>query len=240
MRVVRPDHARLVEPVFKQEQLPSGKVITRQFGQDGSLVEESHVYGLLDIGIKYVFREGRKIEETYFCRKRLVSRQTYEKARPKYADMPAPDEKSDDWGAALLKRMANESQQHRTEAKHHLPNLQEGQENDTFCRQVMEDGTRKNASTWIKNKAHTLGERNWSGSKRLVDRLLALGCPRVWACQIDIYEDSSENTGHLVLELPKTTVARRKVLSLVDRLAREMGYEGPFDDGQQYAYVKLD
>ena len=229
-----------MEHVFKHEQLPSGKTIIRHFGDDGSLVEETHGYGLLDIAIKYDFGSGVKSGETYFCRRRLVSRRTYEKARKKYKDMPRADGTLEDWGATLLRGAAREGRQRSAEAKQHRPDLDEARERDLFCSNLMNEGRTENAVEWIKNKTHTLGERDWSRSKRLVARLLAVGCVHIYACEIDVYEPSDENTGHLVVELPKTGAARSKILKMINRLAREVGYNGPFDDGQRYAYVKLD
>ncbi len=55
-----------MEHRFDHEQLPSGKLIIRHFGEDGSLVDEQHTYGMLDIGIKFDFKAGMKVDETYF------------------------------------------------------------------------------------------------------------------------------------------------------------------------------
>ena len=63
----------------RHEQLPSGKTIMRDFNDDGSLKRETHCYRGLDIGIECTFLEGKKIEETYFAKGRLVGRKTYEK-----------------------------------------------------------------------------------------------------------------------------------------------------------------
>ncbi len=41
---------------------------------------------MLDICIKIEFENGIKADETYFFRKRLVSRHKYEKERSKYSD----------------------------------------------------------------------------------------------------------------------------------------------------------
>jgi len=229
-----------MEHVFKHEQLPSGKTIIRHFGDDGSLVEETHGHGVLDIAIKYDFRSGVKNSESYFFRSRLVSRRTYERARGKYKDMPAADGAIEDWGATLLRGIAREARQRSAEEKQHRPDSNQAREMDAFCSSLMNEGRTENAVEWIKKKTHTLGERDWSGSKRLVARLLGVGCVHIYACKIDVYEPSDENTGHLVVKLPKTGAARSRILKMIDRLAREVGYSGPFDDGQRYAYVKLD
>ncbi len=87
----------------KREQLPTGKIIARQFSRSGSVIEEHHFYGDLDIGVKYFFKAGVKTDEMYFSRGRLVSRRVYEKARTDYKDMPPADQTSEDWGGQLLR-----------------------------------------------------------------------------------------------------------------------------------------
>ena len=87
------------ERATKREQLTTGKIITRRFSRAGSVVEERHSYGDLDIGIRYFFKEGVKTDEMYFSKGRLLSRRVYERARGNYADMPPDNQKSEDWGA---------------------------------------------------------------------------------------------------------------------------------------------
>jgi|WetSurMetagenome_2_1015567.scaffolds.fasta_scaffold582518_1 hypothetical protein len=229
-----------MEHVFKHEQIPTGKVIIRHFDGNGSLIEETHAYGALDIGFAYLFRGGVKIEETYFCTRRLVSRRTYEKARTRYTDMPAAEGTLEDSGSQLLKAVAKERRQRNTQAKQHRPDPDEARKNDAFCSTVMNKGKREEAVQWIRTRDHTLGERDWSNSKRLVDRLSAHGCVHIYACEIDTYEESFENAGYLVVELPPGAASRSKILKFIGRLAGEEGYNGPFDNGQKYAYVKLD
>ena len=229
-----------MERVYKNEEiLPSGKTILQTFGEAGSLIQELHVYGALDIGIKYEFEAGRKVTETYYSKRRMVSRRTYEKARTAYADMPAPDSALEDWGADLLKAAAKERRQMRIEARQHVPDPDEAQRQDRFCSEIMGKGKREDAVQWVKSRTHTLGERDWSGSKRLIARLAALGCINIYACQIDVYEEG-ENTGHIVVELPAETAAQSKILKALNRLASETGYSGPADDQQRFAYIGLD
>ncbi len=229
-----------MEHVYDREELPSGKLIMRHFGEDGSLVEETHSYGTLDIGIKYEFEAGVKVYETYFAKRRMVSRRSYEKARTAYADMPTADATLEDIGAQMLHAAAKERRQHRLEVKQHAPDPDEARRLDAFCSMIMDKGKTEDAVQWIQTKTHTLGERDWRGSKRLVDRLSALGCANVYACEVDVYEADAENTGHLVVELPAEAAKRSKILKTIDRLASECGYSGTADDGQRYAYVKLD
>jgi hypothetical protein len=222
------------------EELPSGKTIMRDFYPDGSLQRESHGYGLFDIGIEYRFIGGKKIEETYFAKGRLVSRKVYEKARVAYSDMPPADDKMEDWGADLLRGAAKEKRQHQVRGEKHIPDPAEACMRDDFCEGLMKRGKQSEVREWIKDKNHTLGEMDWPRSKRLVDKLISIGCLNVYACEIDTYGNGIENTGHLVVELPDKKAERKIILKTIDKLARDQGYEGPFDDGQRFAYVKLD
>ena len=91
------------ERATKHEQLPSGKTILRRFNRSGSLIEEHHIYGNLDIGIKCFFKAGVKTDEMYFSKGCLVSKQVYEKARSGYKDMPPANQTLEDWGGELLR-----------------------------------------------------------------------------------------------------------------------------------------
>jgi hypothetical protein len=75
------------------ETLPSGKIVSREFDDQGRVVKESHTYGMLDIGCIMEFVDGKKVHETYCVKKRACGRAHYEKVRKAYADMPPPDPK---------------------------------------------------------------------------------------------------------------------------------------------------
>ncbi len=171
---------------------------------------------------------------------KLVSRARYEKERVKYPDMPAPDAKIEDWGAEILKEVKRERRQRRKAAKNHQADPTAANRVDQFCIDLMKDYPRKDAVIWIKSPKNTLGEHSHRKSTHLVAKLLKLGCQKIWACKIDRYDDGMENTGHLIVELPPSPKARQPLLEYIDQLASEQGYSGDFDDGQRFAYIKLD
>lgn len=105
---------------YTEEQLPSGKKIQREFDQAGGLERELHGYGFLDIMIQYDFSNGIKTDETYFVKRRMVSRRSYEKARLAYADMPPADETIEDWGKLLLSGLRKQQKQNKLEAEQRL------------------------------------------------------------------------------------------------------------------------
>lgn len=109
-----------MEPPPERTQLPSGKVILRQFNEDRTIATEHQVYGALDIGITFDFKGGTKVDETYFVHRRMVGRKTYEKARAAYADMPAADDAIEDTGSLLLKAARKQQRQNKAEAEQRL------------------------------------------------------------------------------------------------------------------------
>lgn len=108
------------QPLPLHEELPSGKVITREFGDDGFLVSEKHRYGLLEIMIEFRFENQLKTDEIYFVNRRLVSRRSYEKARAAYLDMPPADATVEDLSGGLLKDIRELQKQKKAEAAQRL------------------------------------------------------------------------------------------------------------------------
>src|SRR5580698_5237396 len=105
------------EQLPQHETLPSGKVVRREFSDDGSLIKENHGYGILDIMIEFVFKDGVKTDEMYFVKHRLVSRRSYEKARGAYPDMPPADATIEDFGGLILKGARAQQRQNKKEAE---------------------------------------------------------------------------------------------------------------------------
>lgn len=105
---------------FTHEKLSTGKVITRHFGPDGVLLEEQHVYGTLEIGIRFDFQKGVKVGETYFSKKRMIGRKGYEKTRVGYPDMPPADESLEDWSGGLMREVRQQQRRNKMEAERRL------------------------------------------------------------------------------------------------------------------------
>jgi hypothetical protein len=186
------------------------------------------------------FANGVKVEEIYIVKKRLVSRASYEKARGKFPDMPVSDMSSEDTSGELLKDISRERRRDRKAAANHKPDQERAREIDAFCRTMMDRGEQADAVSWIELSQNTLGELSHAVSRRLVAKLLRLGCERIHACEIHFDDEGHGNTGHLVVELPRDADRRKAILRETDRLASTQGYSGDFDDGQRYAYVGLD
>jgi hypothetical protein len=142
-------------PLPERELLPSGKTIRRLFDSDGSLAEEMHCYGAIDISIGLKFHKGSKVEETYLVKSRLVGRRSYEKARANYSDMPPADISIEDWGKDLLRDLRAQQKQRKLETERRLTESQESR------------FPRPQSANWLriitKEKAHLVefSSRDW-------------------------------------------------------------------------------
>jgi Fe-S-cluster formation regulator IscX/YfhJ len=105
---------------------------------------------------------------------------------------------------------------------------------------MLTTGKQDDATTWIESRTHTLGEYSHAKSRNIVNKLMRVGAIRVHVCDIDSYDDDRENTGHLVVEIPDESKARKSLFREIARLASLQGFDGDLDNGQRYSYVKLD
>src|SRR5436190_1892964 len=102
------------------ERLPSGKTILRRYADDGSIIEEHHSYGLLDICIQLSFTAAAKTSETYFLKRRMVGRRAYEKARAAYPDMPVADHAVEDFSGSLMRLVRQQDRRNKAESERRL------------------------------------------------------------------------------------------------------------------------
>jgi hypothetical protein len=84
-----------------------------------------------------------------------------------------------------------------------------------------------------------LGELEADESIVFVQRLYELGAEKVIAVKIDEYPEGA-NTGHLLVQLPTSEVARRQLFDFEREHAEANGFEGTRDQGQEFIYLKLD
>jgi hypothetical protein len=105
------------------------------------------------------------------------------------------------------------------------------------------DRNPREALSWLKAapRRRTLGElANTAVSVRLINQLYRAGAAKVWAVEIDSYPDGTENTGRLVIELPQDPAARKRVLAWVSHQSLSKGFNPGQDEGESFAYVRLD
>lgn len=218
---------------------PSGRHTIVRFDANNTKVEELH-----SIGVKMMltmrFKGGAKISETYICNRRLVTRTTYEKMRATYPDMPPADSSLEDSNAELLTLAREERKAKKVALAAMKVDSARGRALDEFCKKMIHGECVEDAFSWIDRAPNTLGEMSRASSRQLVSKLRALGCPSLFACEVQSFDAKYQNTGHLVVELPVVPEQRIRVRAILGRIAERQGYDRDPDDGQRFQYAKLD
>ena len=122
---------------------------------------------------------------------------------------------------------------------------------DVFAQRLLSHPTATEARAWLRRDdgvSRTLGESDSPEQAiQFVDELYAAGAICVTATEIDAYETEMlegvarhENTGHLILELPADSRARKQLFRIQGKIARELGFDPTEDIGQRYLYCMLD
>lgn len=217
----------------------SGLERTRRYDAQMQLIEETHGYGIQILCTKG-YQAGLKISEVYICNKRLVTRRSYEKARQAYPDMPIADASLHDSSAALNKLLKLERTLQRQLASSHQPDHTRAAQGDAFCQRLLAGAAVVNAYLWLERGSYILGEMSRVQTKRLLEQLQTLRCPRVYACEVEVLSSRAASSSHLVAELPTDPAQRQEVLKLASQMAFKQGFEAIMDDGQRYLYIKLD
>jgi hypothetical protein len=100
------------------------------------------------------------------------------------------------------------------------------------------------ALAWLKGGSaksfRNIGEMDMTEeSIAFIERIYSLGAKTVLA--VDIIEwERGENTGKLLVELPRDRFLRSELFAFENQLAESMGFDGAEDVGQRYLFFKLD
>jgi hypothetical protein len=100
------------------------------------------------------------------------------------------------------------------------------------------------ALSWLKGGSdksfRNLGEMDATEqSIAFVERIYALGARNVLAVKI-VKWGAGENSGDLLVELPRDRFIRSELFAFEEQFAQSVGLDGSSDHGQLYLYLKLD
>ena len=113
---------------------------------------------------------------------------------------------------------------------------------DEFCEDLLNPDDSQEVISWLKDRSkgtRTLGEvQTTKDSLQLARKLYALGAKKDFAVEID--ESGGENSGKLVIALPKEVEKRKRLFRWCAEQARSVGFGPDPDLGQKYARVMLD
>ena len=113
-----------------------------------------------------------------------------------------------------------------------------------FSRERLEDPNSKKAEAlaWLENSKgnNTLGELSTTEeSVALVKEAYEAGAVEVLAIEIDQY-DEMENTGKLIVKLPREPAPRERVFRWCGNQAEAQGFDAEKDSGQTHLFIMLD
>ena len=111
---------------------------------------------------------------------------------------------------------------------------------DEFCKDLLTKPGTREVMPWLKEGPNTLGELpSNEDSVALAQEIYDAGAESVIGVEID-KDPSGENTGKLVIKLPKESALRNRVLNWAAGIAHSQGFEAYTDVGQDYVFVMLD
>jgi hypothetical protein len=110
--------------------------------------------------------------------------------------------------------------------------------------ELLNSGQSKEALAWLqggKPEGRTLGELPTTATSiAMVEELYSLGATRVTAVDITDYDTGEQNTGKLIVSLPKESSARARVFEWCAEQVEQLGFEPERDVEQEHVFIMLD
>lgn len=184
------------------------------------------------------FEDRELVTEVFWIRGRKVSRKKYleacktDSSLPRYDDEPKVqtwEQKMARLSKSKKKRPAN-------------PRLEEAALR--LLQELLSDPTRCEARKWLgetgQGKIRTLGEiPDLAESLALIEEAYGAGVAEVLVVKIE-GDDRMENTGTLVVRLPKAIRKRKEALGWCNEQNGYQGFDPEGDEGQEWVVVRLD
>lgn len=212
-------------------EIRNGNGIQKAWHQDGSLAAELTLVGGAWTGRQRTyFPGGELIGETYWLNSKQVSKKKYLEACKKNPSLPRYDDEPQAKVDVTTRPKGPTAQN-------------ESEQEDSLTEQLVAAPGSREVLEWLQEgpATRTLGElATREASIELVKEVYDLGASKVMAVKIDRYPDGQENTGKLVICLPKEKVARKKLFAWAAEKAEKQGYDPEPDAGQKHLFVMLD
>lgn len=178
------------------------------------------------------FEDGQLVAESFYLENEKVSRRRYLQACKADPRLPRYDDDQRPRSSRAPKARAAET----TKAS--------AQEYDTLGLKLLAGSDVREALSWLEESrepSRTLGEEmGQDASIQVIKKLYAYGALAVHAVEIQGAPDDHQNTGRLVIELPRDSKSRGKLLRFCGALAKQRGFCPDRDVGQRYLLIMLD
>ncbi|HVM60651.1 MAG TPA: toxin-antitoxin system YwqK family antitoxin [Verrucomicrobiae bacterium] len=220
-------------------QVHGGTGIVKSWYDNGVLQGEvSYVDGKFTGRQRAWFEDGKLVTEVFWIRGRQVSRKRYlavcetDSSLPRYDNEP----RVETWEQEM-KRLAKPRKRRATN-----PKLAEA--SARHLQELLADPATCEAREWLKvaphGKTRTLGEiPNPDESLALVEEAYSAGAAKVLVVKIG-GDGGMENSGTLVVRLPKSDNKRRQALDWCNEQNGWQGFDPEDDEGQRWVIVRLD
>jgi len=203
------------------------------FPDQGIWAEISWLYGKMTGRQRtYMINDGTVIGDTFWIENKSVSRKSYSKACETNPNLPRYEKDSD------------------KPRKKHIPKpstiafMSDKDSIDDFTSDLLASESAHEALSWLTERGapeRSLGEAQGKESSiSLVESLYKKGAKSVWVLDIDDSLDEEQNSGRLLIELPKNRIERYKLLAKCAEIGVENGFDPEPDTGQEYTLLMLD
>ena len=176
------------------------------------------------------FEDGIPVGDHYYIENQKVSKKKYLAACKENPSFPHYDDQGLKVTTAVKPKGAESL------------NRESAKEN-SLARQLLAEPGSREVLHWLQEGSvtRTLGElATREDSIELAKEVYNLGATKVTAVKIDRYPDGGENTGKLVVYLPKEKALRKRLFAWATERAEEQGYDPERDTGQKHLFVMLD
>jgi hypothetical protein len=233
----------LASEVYLKEGVPNG--IGRQWDKNGNLivtfeivngngvqrkwdeaqqcfVENTFHKGRMTGKVRSYLKDGTVLSEGYLFQGQTISKKRYMEACKKDPTLPRYDDMEEKKKSPAVKKSPSP-------------------DNDDICKGILSSGKVREAREWFKSGRCFLGEGDdEEGSIELVKSLYKAGAAKVWVFDINIDESGEQYSGRLIVEMPKDPEKRKKIFSICDEIAENLGFDPEEDCSQQYRLLMLD
>ena len=233
------------------EGVPDGLI--RQWDEGGNLIAENHlvngtgvekiwdntnkswselswVDGTWTGRFRVYWSDGAVAADTYWIKNRKVTKK-------KYVEMCEQDDSLPKYEDLTITKTSKLSVEKRLTKKKQF-------DHDDFYKKLFAENEMVDAMEWLTEsdvQERTLGEcTRQEDSVGLVQDFIKIGAVKIWTFDIEGGADEEQNSGKLVIELPRDENKRKTILEKCGEIAKAMGFDSEPDTGQKYTFLMLD
>ena len=215
-------------------EMRQGTGVQKSWYPDGSIKAEiSWVNGEQTGRQRAYFDGGELASESYWIRGKKVSKKKYFEAFQKDPSLPSYEIEA----ASKSRSFTRKQKAYVSDSIGRAP------DGGSLIQKLLSDPGAEEVLAWLKGSQsgiRTLGELNQESSVELVEEVYALGSTKVWAVEIDRSDFDAQNTGKLIVSLPKENEKRQKIFKWSAQLAEPLGFDAEVDVGQEHLFLMLD